>query len=150
MRQLKRGDVREDGMVYWEYRLDRNQEHWVTKEQYRKYILRNSGKRGRISQNMATTRHNCKKKQIPFNLDVEYLLSIAVDKCPVFGFELAWDGVRNKVKSNSPSLDRIIPELGYIKGNVRYLSNQANTMKSYATKEQLQQFAQWIKDDFAN
>jgi hypothetical protein len=150
MNPIQRGDVRTDGMVFWAYRKDRGTEHWITNEQYEKYITKQSSKRSRISTNLAVTRYNCKKNNVPFDLDLEYLLEIAVEKCPVFGFELAWNGVRGSIQPNSPSLDRIVPELGYIKGNVRYLSNQANTMKSYATKEQLKQFAEWVARDLVN
>lgn len=39
---------------------------------------------------------------------------------------------------DSPSIDRIIPELGYTKGNIRVISNRANLLKSNATIEELQ------------
>ncbi len=54
--------------------------------------------------------------------------------CLVLGIKLDWG--RNGCNNNSPSLDRINPKLGYIKGNVRIISNLANTMKSNATPEQ--------------
>jgi hypothetical protein len=42
-------------------------------------------------------------------------------------------------------LDKIIPELGYVKGNVRIISTLANTMKSNAIKDQLLTFAKNIE-----
>ena len=38
---------------------------------------------------------------------------------------------------NSPSLDRIDPTKGYVKGNVWIISHKANVFKSYATHEEL-------------
>jgi hypothetical protein len=76
----------------------------------------------------------CTKNGIPFDLDVEYLVSIYPKdgKCPVFGTPLI---IGDKI--NCPSIDRIIPSKGYKKGNVRIISNTANTLKSNATLEQL-------------
>lgn len=42
---------------------------------------------------------------------------------------------------NIASLDKIVPELGYVKGNVQIISLLANKMKSSATKEQILTFA---------
>lgn len=42
-----------------------------------------------------------------------------------------------KVHDGSPSLDRIIPEIGYVRGNVIVISHRANSIKSNATPEQL-------------
>lgn len=46
--------------------------------------------------------------------------------CPVLGIPLVVGGRRSP---QSPSLDRIKPHLGYVPGNVRVVSNQANCLK---------------------
>ena len=38
---------------------------------------------------------------------------------------------------DSPSLDRIVSSLGYVKGNIRVISYKANRVKSNATLEEL-------------
>lgn len=86
------------------------------------------------------------EKNVPFNLvkeDIKY-----TDMCPLLNIPLNWEGgPRNK---NTPSLDRIIPELGYIKGNVRIISNLANMMKSYASFEELTEFSKNINKYMKN
>ena len=46
---------------------------------------------------------------------------------------------------NSPSIDRLIPELGYIKGNVNVISLRANIIKNNATKDELIKIANWME-----
>jgi hypothetical protein len=41
-------------------------------------------------------------------------------------------------------LDRVIPELGYVPGNVAVISLRANTMKQDATAAELRVLADWI------
>lgn len=64
--------------------------------------------------------------------------------CPVLGVELKVHVGRPGAFSTSPSLDKIVPELGYVKGNVQVMSQLANQMKGAATPEQLLKFADWI------
>ena len=62
--------------------------------------------------------------------------------CPVLDVPLV--RARGRLTPNSPSLDRIVPVLGYVKGNVTVLSMKANTMKNNATPEELRRFAAWV------
>jgi len=45
----------------------------------------------------------------------------------------------------SPTLDRIVPALGYVKGNVVVISKLANTIKSNATPQQIRAVADWYE-----
>jgi len=49
-----------------------------------------------------------------------------------------------KSKASSPSLDKIIPSLGYVVGNVQWLSKKANGMKQDASFQELEKFAKWV------
>lgn len=82
----------------------------------------------RNAKNRATT-HN-----LEFNLTTEDL--IWTPKCPLLGIELFVSS--GKVGPNSPTLDRIDNSKGYISGNVRIISFKANTIKSNATREEIQ------------
>jgi hypothetical protein len=87
---------------------------------------------------LAKTR--AKKRGLPFNLEVSDV--VIPDYCSILNVVLKVGTER--VESNSPSLDRIIPSLGYVKGNVQVISHKANTMKSNATITELLLFADWI------
>ena len=50
---------------------------------------------------------------------------------------MSW-GVYDSSKEDSPSIDRIVPEKGYVKGNVRWVSDICNTLKSNRNIELLE------------
>jgi hypothetical protein len=89
-------------------------------------------------------KYRAKSENLPFNLTKE---DISIPEiCPVLGIRLV--RAEGRLTQNSPSLDRIIPALGYVKGNVWVISMKANTMKNSATIEELQQFARWVVDAY--
>jgi hypothetical protein len=149
MSKYKRGDVREDGKVFWGYRRDRNdKESWILNTTYLNRLEVPTEKRMR--RRLSEVKHRSLKNNIPFDLDLEHLCSIFTQTCPALGIELSWNTENKKILKSSASLDRIIPELGYVKGNVRWVSNLANTMKNNATQEELKTFAKWILNDTTN
>jgi hypothetical protein len=98
---------------------------------------------------LKTTRTRAREKGLDHDLDREYLDTIYTTHCPVLGIELSY--TENTVLAdNSATLDRIDPELGYIKGNVQVLSHKANRMKSNATTEELLQFAEWVRKTYGD
>lgn len=84
-------------------------------------------------------RNRARDKSLPFSITLEYVRSmydaaIADGYCTVLGIPLE----RGNVPSpNTPSIDRIIPSLGYVPGNVRIISLRANTLKSNATLSEM-------------
>lgn len=85
-------------------------------------------------------RRRTKDKNVPFDIDADYLRSIIPSHCPIFGTPLEWSthrGLGCCALPNSPSLDRIDPAKGYVKGNVWIISHRANTIKNDATHEEL-------------
>lgn len=61
------------------------------------------------------------------------------EKCPYLGVKLDYNS--NGRRDNKASLDKIIPEEGYVPGNVQIVSLLANKMKSSASVEQIKTFA---------
>lgn len=89
---------------------------------------------------LAAAESRARRNDLPFDLDPEDIIIPAV--CPYLGMAL----VRNTggAKDNSPSLDKIRPELGYIKGNVQVISSKANRCKSDLSPEELVTFAKSV------
>ncbi len=76
-----------------------------------------------------------KKNGTEFSLELADI-PVIPEYCPVLGIKIIANKLAGPLDS-SPSLDRINPKLGYIKGNVRIISNRANRIKSDATLEEL-------------
>jgi len=91
-----------------------------------------------------TAKYRAKKRKIEFNITKDDI--IVPEYCPVLGIKLGLSSLsKNGGAPYSYSLDRVNPELGYIKGNVMVMSHLANSMKSNATKEQLIAFSNCIR-----
>lgn len=87
-------------------------------------------------------RSYCRKNNLPFDLDKDYLESIWTDNCPVFGKPF----VRHRKNDNfCPAIDRMDPKKGYVKGNVRYISARANRIKYDASVEELKQVLAYVE-----
>jgi hypothetical protein len=63
--------------------------------------------------------------------------------CPIFGLELDYF-TEHGWQDNSPSFDRINPNLGYVKGNVAIISMRANRIKNNGTAEEHYQIAEFM------
>lgn len=83
---------------------------------------------------LSSCRYRASKKGVPFNLDVSDLECPLV--CPVLGIPLVMGN--GKFHDNSPSIDRVIPAKGYVKGNVEIMSYRANRIKCHASLEDLE------------
>lgn len=107
-------------------------------KQCRNYYVSNIKK---ILLHSAKTR--AKKQNVPFNLEIE---DIIIPKfCPVLGIELKISN--NRANDNSPSLDKVIPELGYVKGNSFVISSRANLMKNGGTAEEHERIVIYIREN---
>ena len=95
--------------------------------------------------NSAKTR--AAKKNLPFNLTLDDFELPAT--CPVLGTEI-FLGTDYASRDQAPSLDRVIPALGYVKGNVIVTSFRANRIKNDATVPELEAVAAFYRNHLQN
>lgn len=83
-----------------------------------------------------------KKYGIPFTIKIDDV--IIPDRCPLLQIPLILNS-EQKWHPNLASLDRVIPSLGYIPGNVWVISWKANVMKSNYSLEDFELLTQNLR-----
>ena len=102
-------------------------------------------KEGHIRNILTKIKSRAKLKNLAFDLDFEYLISIVTENCPILNTQLAWCSRTDNPVPESPSLDRLVPEKGYVKGNVSWVSHKANRIKNDASLEDLKKLIVWVE-----
>jgi hypothetical protein len=90
---------------------------------------------------LQNARSRSRRLGIPFNLTLD-TISIP-EHCPVLGVKLEFG--MGKPTPNSASIDRIIPSLGYVTGNIIVVSMRANVIKSDASPDEVIRVGQFYK-----
>jgi|SRR5579859_5946110 len=86
-------------------------------------------------------KYRAKVQGLPFSVTEQ---DIRMPKrCPVLGIRLVFG--KGRCQAQSPSLDRIIPAKGYVRGNVRVISHRANTIKNDATLRELRAVLRYME-----
>jgi len=93
-------------------------------------------------------KYRAKNKNIPFNATFEYLLDIFPTnfKCPALNVFMNFDEYNHQ-----PTIDRIVPELGYVEGNIIWVSFMANRIMTDASPNEIKlvsTFAEKIFEQF--
>jgi hypothetical protein len=147
IKERKRLQNRERNRIYREKNRDRyndrmkkwrvdHPDYWL--EQYLKH---------RASIMCRGAKVRARKAGIPFNIDISDV--VIPERCPVLGIKIECATTGGFKSGTAPSLDKIIPELGYIKGNVRVISHRANMLKRDGTAEELMKIAIWVASETA-
>lgn len=84
-------------------------------------------------------KNRAKTRGIEFDIDQSDVF--VPDVCPVLGIKISIGGDR----MNSPSLDRIDNNKGYIKGNVCVISFRANALKSDGSLDEIRAIANYLE-----
>jgi hypothetical protein len=98
----------------------------------RRYYLQNP-----VIYLLIAAKDRAKKKGLPFNLTKADI--IVPDLCPVLGVPMI------RTTPTAPSVDRIRPELGYVRGNVAVISRRANHLKNDGTLAELRAVVAWLE-----
>lgn len=106
---------------------------------YRRKYLRTK-KRNPVSLLLKNAKRRAKEKGLEFDLNHS---DVKIPKvCPILGIPLfSADGY---AKDNSPSIDRIDPTRGYVRGNVMVISFRANTLKNDASIDELKRVLDFL------
>lgn len=92
---------------------------------------------------LTAARGRAQRYGLAFAITVGDILTIAQDTCPALGMSLDYSRGRVVIQDDSPTVDRIIPPLGYVPGNIVVISNKANMTKGRCTPEEIMAVGRW-------
>lgn len=122
--------------LYWRCapcRRRRNTESVKSGKPYKKWVERLRTKEGRAWGMLQNAKSRARRYGTSLSIGVE---DISIPKyCPLLGIRLNLGN--RSCRPDSPTLDCIIPSLGYVPGNVWVISHRANTIKSDASVEEI-------------
>lgn len=97
----------------------------------------------KLKRMLCEARRRSKLNGRDFSLTYRDIYDLYCEKCPVLGVDLSWNN--SKLSFDSPTLDRINNEKGYVPGNVVIVSWRANKIKSDASMEELEAIVGFFK-----
>jgi len=104
----------------------------------------------RIGIMWARAKQRAADQGVPFTIAHEDI--VIPESCPVLGIRLEHATAETQSRKGmggfhdaSPTLDKIIPELGYVPGNIAVISWRANRLKGDGTLEEIEAVAAWMR-----
>jgi len=119
----------------------RQEEKGAEIKQYLKKYVRRDDEFSIKKQMIRAARMRAKKQSVPFDLSPDDFT--IPDVCPVLGIKIQKQ--KGRFTANSPSLDKFIPVLGYIKTNVNVISHRANMLKWDASVKEIEALACYMR-----
>ncbi len=133
--EVKNKDKKQKSETYLSHKIANDE--WYKNYLGNKKIYRSKNRQKYL---FLSCRKRAQLENLPFDL-VESDIVIP-EFCPILGIRLEFS--EDNKNLNTPSVDKIIPELGYIKSNIMVISRKANMMKLNASIKELKLFAQNI------
>jgi hypothetical protein len=92
------------------------------------------------------TKRSAKVHKVPHDLcldDIEMPLT-----CPILGIKIDYSKQGTyKDRFDTPTVDRLIPEKGYVKGNIRTVSHKGNRFKNNMSLEEAELVVKYMKEN---
>lgn len=84
----------------------------------------------------------CKNTGVPIDLTltIDDYIALYTESCHICGKK--YDLTNHDLK---PTIDKLIPSLGYVRGNINVICTRCNRIKYNASPEELYAIADWIK-----
>jgi len=116
----------------------KSQKYRDRKAEYRKVRFNTTNE----LQLLIAAKSRAKKYNLPFNIDLSDI--VIPEYCPILEIKIERKeyGKGGSFVPSSPSLDKIIPSKGYVKGNVMVISMKANIMKCNASITEILKFSE--------
>lgn len=129
----------------------RGRELYWSNVDYRKACARKGGKwwkpekpRKRGPNRMCTQcMKSARKAGVPFSLTPGDI--VIPEKCPVLDIPLEFSKDRKR-KDDTPSVDRLVPGLGYVPENIMVISWRANSLKNNMTLEECKKMYEFFSE----
>jgi hypothetical protein len=91
---------------------------------------------------LVDSRGRAKRKGYPHTITEKDI--VIPEFCPYLGIPLCLSN--DKKWDNSPSLDKKVPSLGYVPGNVEVISEKANRIKTNASADEVSKVAKRMRN----
>ncbi len=93
---------------------------------------------------LTAAKHRARRDNLPLTITLADI--VVPERCPVFHTRLVRGGrFTEDPNEDAATLDKIVPSLGYVPGNIAVISHRANRVKSCATLSELRKLADWIR-----
>ena len=92
---------------------------------------------------IATAQRRARAAGIAFAITAADLREAAGTHCPALGTPLDYSRGRMTIRDDSATVDRLVPGLGYVPGNIAVISNKANVAKGRCSPEEIFAVGRW-------
>jgi hypothetical protein len=125
------GTCKRENLKRW-HAANRDRSRAIARRTYEKRI---------VAKLLYVAKGRARREGVSFDLvEADVVIPVA---CPILGIPIAVSEGKGGM-DNSPSLDRLVPELGYVPGNVEVVSFRANTIKNRGTAAEHRAIADWM------